>query len=218
MTETQWIKTIKKQPQLLGLSIEDNLDPTINWLQKRLNLDNTQIGKIVVTQPSVLSCSIDDNLEPKLDWLQSRLDLNDNQINKVIRGRPAILCLSITTKIEPTLRWLQDSLSLDDAALSKLIVAQPTVLGLDLEANLKPTLNFYKAHIGDEKGKHFVTQIPALLGYSLGKRLMPRVKQVREAGLIIDRSCIQRMAMMTDEKWQTSLAFQERKLLKEQLW
>ena len=217
VTEVQLGKLITKAPSILYLSIEENLEPKIDWLQKRLNLDNAQIGKLVRKLPAVLLLSIDDNLNPKLNWIQSRLDVNDAQLSKITRTLPSILGFSIST-LEPTLKWLQESLELDDAGLTKLIVTQPSLLSQNIDTNLEPTLIFYIDCIGESESKQLVTRIPALFAYSLEKRLKPRLEQAREAGLTIDVGCVQRIAMTTEEQWQTSLAFQARKILKKQLW
>ena len=53
---------------LLGLSVEDNLAPKLEWLQS-LDLSGSVLG--------VLGYSVEDNMAPKLDWLQRRLDLDE---------------------------------------------------------------------------------------------------------------------------------------------
>lgn len=217
MTEAQLGNLVKKQPNILGRSIKENMEPKIDWLQKRLNLDKTQIGKLVMRFPPSLYLSIGDNLEPKLDWLQSRLDLNDAQVTKILRGRPQIFGHAVS-HLEPTLTWLQQKLSLDDVGLAKLIVALPTLLGCDIETNLSPTLNFYNDWISEDEAKQLVTKNPRMFGASLEGRLKPRLEQARESGVAIDAGCFVRMAQYTEERWQASLAFQERKALIERAW
>lgn len=217
VTEVQLGKLVTKAPSILNLSIEDNLEPKIEWLQERLNLDEAQVGKLTVKLPNVLVLSIKENLEPKLDWLQSRLNLTDAQVSKIARAFPSIFSFSVSA-LEPALRWLQESLSLEDTGLTKLVVAQPALLCLDLETNLEATFNFYKECIGDEETQLLLTRNPVLFMASLERRLKPRLEQAEEAGLAIDSGCLRRIAKSTEEEWQSSLVFQQRKVLKETLW
>ena len=218
VTDLQLEKLLTKEPNILAKSIEENLEPKIEWLQTRLSLEKTQVGKIVARHPAVLCYSKDENLEPKLNWLQSQLGLNDAQLSKIVRALPAIFGYSTPMKIKPSLKWLKQNLSLDDAGLARLIVAKPSLLSQNINTNLEPTLNFYMDCIGENEGKQLVIRIPALFTLSLERRLMPRLDQAREAGLTIDVGCLQRIGLLTDEKWQTSVAYQEQKVVKARSW
>ena len=217
VTDIQLGKIVTKDPTILARSIENSLEPKIKWIQKKLNLDKTQVGKLVVKLPSALHLSIDANLEPKLEWLQIRLDLNNAQVSKIARTRPSIFGYSVSA-LEPTLMWLQEKLSLEDTGLAKLIVALPTLLGYRIETNLEPTLNFFVECVGEDEAKRLVTKDPRLFSASVEGRLKPRLEQAREAGLTVDSACIKRIVKYTEDEWQTSLAFQERKVLAERVW
>lgn len=211
-------RTVKRHPALLGLSIEDNLGPKISWLQNRLIMTDVELGKLTAQAPILLGLSIEDNIEPKLNWLQDRLKLNEIQVSKIFRVFPAIFGYAVVSKLEPTLRWLQNSLSMEDADLAKMILAQPSLLGYDVENNLEPTFHFYKRQLGAEETKGLLLRDPRLFGASLERRLRPRLEQAREAMLTIDTGCLQRMAKMPKEQWQTSLAYQKMKILVKKEW
>ena len=65
-------KAVLVKPQLLNYSVEDNMAPTLEWFQTRLDLDAAQLT-VVLRLPQLLGYSVDANMEPKLDWLQKRL-------------------------------------------------------------------------------------------------------------------------------------------------
>ena len=54
----------------------------LDWLQKRLDLDDEGLRKMVLLLPALLGYSVEDKLEPTLDWLQKRLDLDDAGLRK----------------------------------------------------------------------------------------------------------------------------------------
>ena len=80
--EAKLKKVVMGRPQLLSLSVEDNMEPTLEWMRRRLDLDATQLRKMVLTHAPLLGLSVEDNLAPRLDWLQTRLDLDDVQLRK----------------------------------------------------------------------------------------------------------------------------------------
>ena len=55
--------------------VEEQLQPTLDWLQQRLGLSVEKLEELVRRQPTILNLSIQDQLEPKLSWLQNRLHL-----------------------------------------------------------------------------------------------------------------------------------------------
>mmetsp|Transcript_24159 Transcript_24159/g.58373 ORF Transcript_24159/g.58373 Transcript_24159/m.58373 type:complete len:420 (+) Transcript_24159:49-1308(+) len=215
--ETLLRKFVMGSPTIFNYSIEGKIAPKLCWLQRRLALDDDSLRKLVLGFPRCLECSIEDNIDPKLDWLQRRLgNLDDATAGKMITRRPMILGSSVSESLEPTLHWLQDRLSLTDNGLSRLVQKLPTLFGLSVKNNLEPTLNFYIDALGDEdEALDLVTQNPVFFACSLEKRLKPRLEEVRDAGMIVDRACLQRIGTYTDKRWYTSLDFQTRKLYRQ---
>ena len=194
------------------LSIEENLEPTLDWLQDRLELSDTALSKMIQLNPQILSYSIPDNLEPKLNWLQQRLEMSDTALSKLIQKWPAILCLSIPDNIEPKLNWIHQRLCLTDEELSKLIQKLPPLLGCNIDTNIEPTINFYIDAMGAEsKAIAFVIRNPASLSRSLEKRLKPRLQEAQEAGMIINSKSLALLAMYTNNQWEKKMLKQMRK-------
>jgi len=206
-------KIIMTNPSILNYSTEDNLEPKLNWLQQRLDLDDAAVSKMIQRSPQILGYSIPDKIEPTLHWLQKRLDLDDKALSKMIRQSPRILGSSIPKNLEPTLQWLQQRLSLADEGLSNLVQSMPTLLSCSVDTNLEPTLNFYIEALGEEaEALSLVIQNPVLFSISLERRLLPRLEEARDAGLVIDAACLRRMGINPEKQWQASIAFQARKL------
>ena len=96
-------------PIILGISIDDNIEPKLNYLQQKLLLDDKALRKLVLGS-TIFHFSIEDNLKPKFDLLQGRLVLNDEELAKIITKLPFIMALSTEKNLEPTLDWLQQLL------------------------------------------------------------------------------------------------------------
>jgi hypothetical protein len=60
---------------VLGLSVKNNLESKLQFLEDRLALNPVELKRIVVARPPVLGLSVEKSLEPKLDYLEARLGL-----------------------------------------------------------------------------------------------------------------------------------------------
>ena len=82
----------------------------------------------------------------------------------------------------------------------------PSLLGCNIDTNIEPTINFYINALGDErKALALVTHNPSSFGYSLEKRLKPRLQEAQEAGMIIDSKFLNSMIMYTEDGWNKRL-------------
>ena len=125
-------------PPILGLSIEENLDPKLAWLKARLELDDEGVSKLVKRLPAVFNYSIEQNIEPRLAWLGERLLLDDKTLSLVIQRMPSLLGYNIETNLEPTIKFYEECVGPD--ATRRMIATSPALLGSSIEKRLKPRL------------------------------------------------------------------------------
>lgn len=201
-------KLVKRAPYIIGCSVEENLKPTLDWLQQRLNnLDDFSISRVVQKAPRLLHLNIESNLEPKMQWLQDQFNLDDEDLGKMVQRAPTLLGLSIDTW-EVKIDWIQKRLGLEGQELSNFILKSPSILNCNVESNLQPTLQFFIDALGNEReAVRLVINNPSLLEYSLEKRLKPRLKETREAGIKIDAGCLRRMGQYTEDCWTVAISF-----------
>ena len=138
MEDTALSKLIRRLPHILSYSITDNMEPKLDWLQERLQLDETALSNVIFLNPSTLSCSTD-VLEDKLMWIQQRLYLTDEELSKMIQQYPALLGCNIDSNLEPTLDFYIDALGDENQALA-LVTRNPSSFAYSLENRLKPRL------------------------------------------------------------------------------
>lgn len=209
LNDRQLTKLIQRAPYTLGCSVSENLEPTLVWIQQRLNaLDDFSISRVVQKMPRILHLNIEANLEPKFDWLQHKFNLDDEALGKMVQRSPTFLGLSIDTW-EVKLDWIERRLHLSDQEdLSEFIVRYPCLLNCNIEANLELTLNFYIDALGNEReAVRLVTHNPSLLAYSLEKRLKPRLQESRDAGILIDAGSLRRIGQYTEDYWKMAISF-----------
>ena len=126
-------------PSILTFSIDKNLEPKLEWLQQRLDLDDAAAGKMIRRVPNIFTCGIDKNLEPKLEWIQQRLSLTDGGLSNFVQKLPSILCCNVDNNLEPTLEFYIDALGDEEEALA-LVIRNPVLFGISLEKRLRPRL------------------------------------------------------------------------------
>jgi ferric-dicitrate binding protein FerR (iron transport regulator) len=72
-------------PKVRILSIKEQLQPTLDWLQQRLGLKDEKLGELVRRQPTILNLSVQDHhLESNISWLQERLELDQESLQQVV--------------------------------------------------------------------------------------------------------------------------------------
>ena len=114
------------------------MEPTLQWLQKRLRLGDDALGKTIKRLPSILGTTTG-KMEPKLDWLQQRLLLSDEELSKMIQQYPTLLSFSIENNLEPTFNFYIDALGNEGEALA-FVTRDPSAFSRSLENRLKPRL------------------------------------------------------------------------------
>jgi hypothetical protein len=131
-------KLITKAPSILGMSIPENIEPKMDWLQQRLHLNDAQVSKIVRRITTIFNYSITDKMEPTLKWLQGRLSLDGDELTKLILSQPSMLGCSISTNLEPTLDFYKECIGIEGT--KELLARNPALLTYSLESRLKPRL------------------------------------------------------------------------------
>ena len=182
-------KVVTKHPQILHYSIEDNLQPNVEYLEK---LGVTDIAKVVTRHPPILAYSIEDKKKPTVDYLK-KLGVTD--IGKVVTRHPQILSYSIEDTLQPHVDYLKE-LGVTDIA--KVVTRHPPILALSIEDNLKPTVEYLTnecyATISD------IEKRPALVSYSLDKRIKPRHAFLQTKGVEVGYDITVGTMLKVDDK------------------
>jgi hypothetical protein len=194
---------IKSSSGILGLSVEDNLKPTLYYLLQLVGEDGDSTGrralsKCVLSHPPILALS-QRNIKMKVDYfdLIDCAGKGDSLAARIALRSPVVYSLSLKDNIIPTVEFLakvwgtkaprvewkdQDLVVMDPASdmLGTLLRDYPGVLTLSLEGNLQPTFNFYNKtrYTTLDEDWNLVKDKPKVRGRyiaaSLFHRLLPR--------------------------------------------
>jgi ferric-dicitrate binding protein FerR (iron transport regulator) len=113
-------KLVQTQPQVLSLSIKDNLEPKLAWFQKRLSLDDESLSELVQKQPPLLSCDIATNLEPTIKFFEDCVGSKKVAIQFVVND-PCLLTHSLENRLKPRLVECQEAgISIDAGTIQRM--------------------------------------------------------------------------------------------------
>ena len=116
-------KLKRNHPKLFQLSLNEKVEPVVQYLYSLLGYDTNSGGGTRSPQPSQ----------------KSKLT---KQVAKIVTKHPMLLQLDVTANLGPTACFLRDSCDLNEKELASVIAATPGLLGLSVEGNLKPTIQF----------------------------------------------------------------------------
>jgi hypothetical protein len=190
-------------PTICALSIDQQLAPTLDFLQQRIGLKDDKLRELVRRQPSILNVSVQDHLEPNIAWLEQRLQLgggDQESLQKVVLlltpmvgGLAQLLgsnnCNNMQETLEPTLCWLQEKLSLGDDSIVQLVQKEASFLGLSLES-LKIRVTWFQERLvlDDKSLSKLVQRFPQVLHLSVDDNLEPKLAWLQERLTLSDKS------------------------------
>lgn len=167
---------IKSYPQLLGLSLEKNVLPKLEYVRSLGVAPSKAFGR----HPALFGLSLNANIRPTVSYLEG-LGVD---VAKAVQISPSILSLSLEANLMPTEAYLK---SLGMASLGRVLTQQPSILSLSVAANLEPKVAFLRAlGLGDLPGGlgAQLDAYPALLTLSLEANLRPTAEALIGAGLV----------------------------------
>jgi mTERF domain-containing protein len=123
-----------KFPQILCLSLENNIKPTILFLTEELGIALHDVGKIVQQNPQLLGLNVATNLRRKVQYLVGELGVPQEQLARIVTAFPTLLSLSDETNLRPKVSFLtqEAGFAIHD------IVKAPHLLAYSLEQRIKP--------------------------------------------------------------------------------
>ena len=198
------VKTIMSHPPLLHLSVERNLKPRIEYLQKRCGLGPADISILIKScSAGILALSIEDNLSTKLDKMENLLP-EPGQLRRCLAKHPQILGLS-AENLQAKIDYFNH---IEKNLAARLLTRCPAVFSLSLTDNLEPKVDFLARVWGvyrkdcDEGGDagpgafdprfaSLLYEYPTILTLSLDGNLRPTVDFFNRTGYV-----------RLDEQWQ----------------
>jgi hypothetical protein len=189
------VKTILSHPPLLQLSVEANLQPRIEYLRERCDLQATDVCALIKScSAGILGLSVGDNLATKLDALQALLP-ESGHLRQCLLRHPQILGLS-ADNLQGKSEYFR---KIDNSLAARILLRSPAVFSLSLENNVNPKIDFLagvwgissvqpRAPTEKTPSKNplasLLYEYPSILTLSLEGNLRPTVEFFNKTGYI----------------------------------
>ena len=200
-------KLLIKYPQILDYNLEHHITPIHHYFLS-LDFSSYEFSRIIQRYPRLVTYSLI-HIKRRIGYLRFGLYFQADAIRRILYQCPQIVSLgqeNLETTVDFLLQTVAPGTSLvpsnsvegsndgpdsselvetDDkdalSILQILIAGLPTLLTLSIEKNLQPKVDYLRDRLGQEELSSALLRMPALLGYSLDKRIEPRLEAMLKA-------------------------------------
>ena len=180
-------KILDSYPLLLDRSLDQYLVPFTNYFLQDLMFSPLELRTILVQFPKLLSYSL---LKVKyvVGYLRYEVGFTAEQVKRIFFQAPQVVCLKdehLKLKINFLRTTFQFHEVNEDEHLKKIIAGMPSILKCSIENNLRPKAEYLLRAFqsSTEDFREAILLQPTLLGYSLEKRIKPRMELIQQYGL-----------------------------------
>jgi mTERF domain-containing protein len=176
-------KIIISYPNYLDYNLDEHILPITRYFIQDLEYSSNEFSVILYKFPRVMTNSLR-RIKSVVGYLRYQVGLSGTQVKRLLYQSPQIVSLR-NEHLHQQIESLQLLFDLSDEEVTRVMVAMPTLLVLSVSKNLEPKRTYLFEAFGDDRAavKAAVLRLPTLLGYSLEKRIRPRVEAILERKL-----------------------------------
>jgi mTERF domain-containing protein len=203
METFQVSRLLKAYPEFLGYNLDRHILPISRYFLQDLDYSTPEFTKILLTYPRLVTNSLT-KIKHVVGYLRFEQDLSASQVRRVLYQAPQILGLNTDVSLRGKVRFLRESLHLEtDDDWKRVVSGMPNLLLLSIDKNLQPKISYLLGAFDGNTDvlRAAVVRLPTLLGYSLDKRIIPRMEAIQKAG-IDEPGCITVGIPMKEERFQ----------------
>jgi mTERF domain-containing protein len=105
MEASQVKRVIYQAPQVIGLSMEGNVQQKVSFIRDSFQLTDQELRRVLSGMPTLLCCNVDSNLRPKTEYLLQVFGSVDD-LREAVLKLPAVLGFSLEKRIRPRMERL----------------------------------------------------------------------------------------------------------------
>jgi hypothetical protein len=149
--QTMIANMITKYPTLLNLSVVDNLQPRLDYLQESCHLNDSDMATLLSSSSAaatIMGLSVSSNLKPTVALLSKRIT-SEEDWRRCILKHPPLLALSLDNlqtkldyfdSIDDDSSQTSDIISNTSPLASRILMRAPSVYSLSLTENIMPKI------------------------------------------------------------------------------
>ena len=198
-------------PAFVNYNLDNHILPIAEFFFEDLEFRPTELRRILLKFPRLVTYSLS-RIKRTVGYFRYQMSMTAPQVKRVLFQAPQVIGLK-ESHIQDKVDFLRDSFALTEDQVKQVIAGMPTLLVLSITNTLQPKREYLiSAFDGNvEAIGAAVLKLPALLGYSLDKRMRPRLEAIRRAGLDSSRITVAiPMKQKSFEGWLQRRAEKER--------
>ena len=180
MDTRQVSKLLLKYPPILDYNLNNHILPISRYFISDLEFAPTEFRQILLKFPRLVTWSLF-KIKHVVGYLRYELGMNASQVKRVLYQAPQVVGLT-ETNVKSKVEYLRGTLLLSDEELRRVVSSMPTIILCSIDANLHPKIEFLRGVLRDNELRGAILLQPSLLGYSLNKRIQPRMQAILDTG------------------------------------
>ena len=142
---------VLKFPNILALSVDKNVRPTLNFFLEAVGLSELQLGKVLTRRPPLLELKVG-LMRTKLDFLREQTGATDVELAEIVVRFPEVFSLSVANSLKPKIEYLYgemtgvggqfSGLGMNATQVRHVLHKKPQILSLNLERNILPKVAY----------------------------------------------------------------------------
>ena len=179
------LKLLSAYPLILDYNLEDHMIPIARYLISELEFSPMEMRRILLKFPRLMTHSLF-KIKHVVGYLRFQLGMDANEVKRVLFQAPQVISLSTDSTLVSKVSFLRDFFDLNNEKdLRKVIAGMPTLLLCSIENNLAPKAKYLLDQFGGDRFelRQAILTLPTLMGYSLDKRIRPRMTRISEKGV-----------------------------------
>ena len=166
---------LRKQPQILHLSVEKGLKPRVAYFKNELLIANDEIAKLIERNPAVLTFSVENQIMPRVEFLKD-MGISHENVSKMIVRHPHLLQYSFEG-LEEHINFLS-SIGMNEEEMVLTVTRLSQLFSLSVTNSLKPKFEYLTEELGGNV--QTCVKFPAYFSLSLDQRIRPRHTFLKE--------------------------------------
>ena len=138
---------LRKQPQILHLSVQKGLMPRVAYFKKELLIPEAEIPKMLERNPAVLTFSVENQIKPRVDFLKD-LGISHDGVVKMIVRHPHLLQYSFEG-LEEHINFLT-SIGMDEQDVVHTVTRLSQLFSLSVKDSLRPKFKYLTDALGGD--------------------------------------------------------------------
>mmetsp|Transcript_92453 Transcript_92453/g.266961 ORF Transcript_92453/g.266961 Transcript_92453/m.266961 type:complete len:610 (-) Transcript_92453:31-1860(-) len=175
LSDDELRQLLSAKPELLHLSANKNLSPTILFLLRQLDLGTKDLRTLVLGCPALLTYAIP-NLQKKLKFFQTTMGLTVEETRKLLLEEPKLMKCSVNEGFMPRYRFLLREVNIPREDIVRIIKKNPRILAMSVSQNLQPKIIFFfimTLMMTPNDVRKLLLKYPGILDYNLESTILP---------------------------------------------